>query len=107
VPGEGSQVLITPCKKYGFYDQVKDKLILGENASQAAQFVQTRNVDAAIIPLSLASAPVLATDGRYWLIPMDAHPKLEQVGVRIKASTIPQEAKLFAEFLAGPAGAPS
>jgi molybdate transport system substrate-binding protein len=91
-------------RKYGLYDQVKGKLVLGENASQTAQFVQTRNVDAAILPLSLASAPVLAADGRYWLIPMDAHPKLEQAGVRIKASANPEEAKRFARFLSGPEG---
>jgi molybdate transport system substrate-binding protein len=91
-------------KKYGLYDQMKDKLVLGENAAQAAQFAQTRSVDAAILPLSLASAPALATDGRYWLIPMEAHPKLEQVGVRIRASTNPDAAKHFAEFLAGPDG---
>lgn len=91
-------------KKYGLYDQLKDKLVFGENASQTAQFAQTRSVDAAILPLSLASAPALATDGRYWLIPMDAHPKLEQAGVRIKASTNPLEALRFTEFLAGPDG---
>lgn len=91
-------------KKYGIYALVKDKLVFGENASQTAQFVQTRSVDAAILPLSLASAPVLANDGRYWLIPMDAHPKLEQAGVRIKASTNPMESIAFTEFLTGPVG---
>ncbi len=91
-------------KKYGLYAQMKDKLVLGENAAQAAQFAQTRTVEAAILPLSLASAPALATDGRYWLIPLEAHPKLEQVGVRIKASTNPEAARHFAEFLAGPDG---
>lgn len=91
-------------RRYGVYEQVKDKLVLGENAAQTAQFVQTRSVDAAIIPLSLATAPVLARDGRAWLIPMDAHPKLEQVGVRIKASRSPEEARRFAEFLSGPEG---
>ncbi len=91
-------------KKYGLYEQVRERLVLGENAAQAAQFAQTRSVDAAILPLSLAAAPALATDGRYWLIPLEAHPKLEQVGVRIKASASPDEAKHFAGFLAGPAG---
>lgn len=91
-------------KKYGLYAQMKDMLVLGENAAQAAQFAQTRTVEAAILPLSLASAPALATDGRYWLIPLEAHPKLEQVGVRIKASTNPEAARHFAEFLAGPDG---
>lgn len=91
-------------RRYGLHERLKDRLVLGENAAQAAQFAETRSVDAAIIPLSLARAPVLAAEGRYWLIPADAHPKLEQAGVRMKASGRPQEARRFTEFLAGPEG---
>ena len=38
------------------YDQVKDKLVLGENISQAAQFVESGAADVGIIALSLALA---------------------------------------------------
>jgi len=89
-------------KHYGLYDAVKGKLVMGQNAAQTAQFAQSRSADAAIIPLSLASAPTLARDGRYWIIPLDAHPRLEQAGVLIKASKATLEARLLAEFLTGP-----
>jgi molybdate transport system substrate-binding protein len=91
-------------RKYGLYDEVRSKLVFGQNASQTLQFAQTGAADAAIVPLSLASAPTVVAEGRYWLIPLDAHPRLEQVGVRIKASKNQEEARRFAEFLAGPEG---
>ncbi len=43
------------------YDQVKDKLILGENISQAAQFIESGACDIGIIALSLALAPTMQT----------------------------------------------
>lgn len=91
-------------EKYGVHERVKTKLVLGQNAAQTAQFAQTGSVDAAIIPLSLAIAPTLAAEGRYWLIPLDAHPRLEQVGVRMTASRNQEEARRFAELLTGPQG---
>jgi len=91
-------------RTYGLYDEVQSKLVFGQNASQTLQFAETGAADAAIVPLSLASAPTVVAKGRYWVIPLDAHPKLEQVGVRIKASKKPEEARRFAEFLAGPEG---
>ena len=51
------------------YDQVKDKLILGENISQAAQFIESGACDAGIIALSLALAPAMKAGGQYWEIP--------------------------------------
>src|SRR5262249_54291461 len=55
-------------KKSGYYDQVRDKLIFGENISQAAQFVQSGNAQIGILAKSLAvSAPLSA--GHTWTIP--------------------------------------
>lgn len=89
-------------RRYGLHEQVRERLVFGENAAQTAQFVQTRAADAGIIPLSLALAPAMASDGRFWLVPLDAHPRLEQVGVRLTASSNPAEAQRFGEYLGGP-----
>ena len=43
------------------YDQVKDKLVLGENISQAAQFIESGACEIGIIALSLALAPTMKT----------------------------------------------
>lgn len=67
--------------KLGVYDQVKDKLVLGENVAQAAQFVQYGTAEVGIVALSLALAPAMKETGRYWEIPLDAYPRLEQGGV--------------------------
>lgn len=64
----------------GVYEQVQDRLVLGENIAQTAQFVESGAADAGIIALSLAMAPALKDKGRYAIIPLDAYPRLEQGG---------------------------
>ncbi|OGW51419.1 MAG: molybdate ABC transporter substrate-binding protein [Nitrospirae bacterium RBG_19FT_COMBO_58_9] len=86
------------------YDQVKDKLILGENISQAAQFIESGACDAGIIALSLALAPAMKASGQYWEIPATAHLPLEQGAVILKQSKNPEGAKQFLEFIKGPHG---
>src|SRR5439155_3328701 len=46
-------------KHAGVYDQVKDRLVLGENIAQAAQFVESGAADVGLVALSLALAPTL------------------------------------------------
>jgi molybdate transport system substrate-binding protein len=86
------------------YDQVKDKLILGENISQAAQFIESGACDAGIIALSLALAPAMKAAGQYWEIPATAHSPLEQGAVILKQSKNPEAARQFLEFIKGPHG---
>jgi molybdate transport system substrate-binding protein len=86
------------------YDQVKDKLILGENISQAAQFVESGACDIGIIALSLALAPAMKSKGTHWEVPAEAHPALEQGAVIMKQSKSPEAARQFLEFIKGPNG---
>ena len=80
------------------------KLVLGENASQALQFVQGGSADAAIIALSLARAPMLAGAGRYWIVPAEMHPPIEQGGAIMKWTRQREAAEAFREVLLGPDG---
>ncbi|MEI8014099.1 MAG: molybdate ABC transporter substrate-binding protein [Nitrospira sp.] len=86
------------------YDQVKDKLILGENISQAAQFIESGACDIGIIALSLAIAPVMKSKGTYWEVPAEAHPSLDQGAVILKQSKNQEAARQFLEFIKGPHG---
>lgn len=86
------------------YDQVKDKLILGENISQAAQFIESGACDAGIVALSLALAPAMKAAGQYWEIPATAHSPLEQGAVILKQSKDPEAARQFLEFIKGAQG---
>ncbi|MEO8373195.1 MAG: molybdate ABC transporter substrate-binding protein [Candidatus Solibacter sp.] len=77
----------------GLYDSMKPKLVLGENISQTLQFVESGAADAGIVALSLALAP--AAKGRYWEIPIDAYPRLEQGGIILKDSAAGREFRAF------------
>lgn len=66
------------------YERIRSKLVSGESVLQAAQFVQSGAADIGIIPLSLALAPVMRQSGRYWVIPSDTYPKIEQGALILK-----------------------
>jgi molybdate transport system substrate-binding protein len=84
------------------YDRVRSKLVLGENISQAAQFVQSGNSEAGIIALSLALAPSLRTSGDYFEIPASFYPAIEQAAVMLRASRNKDAARQFVAFLRRP-----
>ncbi len=85
------------------YERVRAKLVHGENVAQAAQFVESGNADAGIIPLSLALDPALKDTGVYYEIPSTFHPAIAQAGVVIKASHNTPAAREFLTFLRAPA----
>jgi molybdate transport system substrate-binding protein len=89
---------------FKIYDQVRDKLILGENISQTAQFIESGACDIGIIALSLAIAPAMKSKGTYWEIPAEAHPPLEQGAVILNSSKNTEAARQFLEFIKGPHG---
>ncbi|MFL5355904.1 molybdate ABC transporter substrate-binding protein [Archangium sp.] len=91
-------------KSKGVYDAVKDKLVLGENIAQTAQFVQSGSADVGIIALSLALAPAMKDQGRYWEVPLDAYPRMEQGGAILKRAEDPELARQFRDFLLGAEG---
>jgi molybdate transport system substrate-binding protein len=86
------------------YADVKDRLVLGENISQAAQFIESGACDVGIIALSLALAPAMKSVGSYWEIPAEAHPPLEQGATILKQSKNQELARSFLAFLQGPQG---
>ncbi|MBM4123609.1 MAG: molybdate ABC transporter substrate-binding protein [Nitrospira sp.] len=86
------------------HDRIKEKLVLGENISQAAQFVESGAADMGIIALSLALAPPMKEAGRYWEVPPDLYRSLEQGAVIVKGSKNPEGAKAFLDFLRGAEG---
>ena len=95
---------VAAMESFKVYDSVKDKLILGENISQAAQFIESGACDIGIIALSLAVAPALKDKGLYWEIPAGAHPPIEQGAVIVKSSKQQESAGLFLEFVKGSQG---
>lgn len=88
-------------RSMGLYDSVEKKLVLGENISQTMQFVQSGAADVGIVALSLAVAPTVRGQGRYWEVPLESYPKMEQGGVILKDSPAARD---FRDWLLAPAG---
>jgi molybdate transport system substrate-binding protein len=87
----------------GLYDQLKPKLVFGENISQAAQFVQSGSAQAGLIALSLALSPAM-NSGKRWIIPPDRYPPVDQAVVLLKSSPNKQAAISFLAFVNSPKG---
>ena len=88
----------------GLWEAAQSKIVLGENVSQALQFIQSGNAEIGIVALSLALAPGIKDQGRYWQIPLDTYPRLEQGGVILKWTKAPEAAQNFREFVTGSKG---
>ena len=86
----------------GVYGAVEDRLVVGQNVSQTAQFVESGNAQVGLIPLSLASAPPLSTEGRSWPVPPSTYPRIEQAGVVVKGARSAALARDLAAYLLGP-----
>ena len=88
--------------KLGVYDQIKDKLVLGDNVAQTAQFIQSRAADIGIISRSQALA--LGEADRFWEIPQSAYPRIEQGGVILSWARDSKAAEAFRAFVIGKDG---
>jgi len=91
---------------YQLYDKIKDKLVLGENIAQTAQYAQSGAADAGIIALSLALSPTMRqTGGKYWLIPAASHQPLQQGYALLPHAKDNTGAEKFAAFFTSQAAA--
>lgn len=73
--GERAQAVL---KAKGLWDVIQPRLILGENASQAAQFTISGSTQGGIVPLSLVLAPQFMTLANYVVIPDHLYEPLNQ-----------------------------
>ena len=94
---------VAAMQKAAIYEQVKPKLVYGENISQAAQFVQSGSAQAGIVALSLAVSPAMR-DGKSWIIPAEMHPPIEQAAIVLRAARNKGGATAFMEFVASAKG---
>jgi molybdate transport system substrate-binding protein len=88
----------------GIQERVKDRLVLGENIAQTAQFVESGAADIGIIALSLALAPAMKDKGRYWPVPLESYPRLKQGGVILSWAKDLDATQQFKAYVTGPAG---
>lgn len=89
---------VAALQKAGIYEQLKSKLVFGDNISQAAQFAQSGNAQVGIVALSLAISPGMR-DGKRWDIPREMHPPIEQAAVLMKNAKNKEAAHAFLDFV--------
>jgi molybdate transport system substrate-binding protein len=68
----------------GLWEAIQDRLVFGENVSQAAQFATSGSAQGGIIAYSLALSPKVSALGTFALIPAEWHDPLRQRMVLLK-----------------------
>ncbi len=81
------------------YDALRPRLVTAENIAQTAQFVDSGNADAGLISLTSALTPRLSSSGRYFVIPRDLYPPIQQGAVIVSKTTKRPEAHKFLDYL--------
>ncbi len=94
---------VAALQEAGIYEQVRAKLVYGDNISQAAQFVQSGNAQAGIVALSLAVSPAMK-DGKRWEIPPDTYPRIKQGAIVLKSARDKEAARAFIAFVKSDVG---
>lgn len=84
----------------GLWDQLKPKLVYGDNIRQTLQYAHTGNVDVAMVALSLSQQ----SKGRWTLVPEELHQPIDQALGVIKSTKNESAARAFASFVTGPRG---
>lgn len=98
------QAAVAALKTLGLYDKVKHKFVMGENISQATQYVQTGAADVGIIALSTAKAPVIADEMKFMLIDAKNHPNITQGYALLKRGENNKAARAFLLTVESPEG---
>jgi molybdate transport system substrate-binding protein len=90
---------VAALKHAGLYDRIAERLVLGENVSQAAQFVESGNAQAGFVALAHAVASEMSGKGKYWEVPADYYPPLVQGVIVLSHSQHKQEAAEFLNYI--------
>jgi molybdate transport system substrate-binding protein len=89
-------------EKSGLWEDVKDRIVLGENIAQTVQFIDSENADVGIVALSLVVSPALKGKGAYSEISASLYPPLQQVAVLTSVGSKNAAARKYLQFLGGP-----
>lgn len=81
------------------WDVLQSKIVLGENVSQTAQYVETGNAQIGFVALSLLLSPQLKERGRWIEVPADWYAPLEHGAVITAHGAGNPAAKQFIAFL--------
>ena len=89
-------------KTVGLWDEIKPKLVYGENVRQTLQFIQTGNAQAGIVALSIADVPEVS----FTLVDQKLHNRIRQAAAVVKGAKNESAARAFIKYVNGPKGRP-
>jgi molybdate transport system substrate-binding protein len=95
------QAAVQILKSWRLWEQVRDRLVYGENIVQAFQFVFTRNAQLGFVALSQALDPKFKSMGSRWDVPSHLYDPLIQQAVLLKRGQHNQAAKTFLVYMKG------
>ncbi|AIG01050.1 molybdate-binding periplasmic protein [Pseudomonas fluorescens] len=91
--------------KLGLTDQVKSKLVEGQNITQAYQFVSTGNAELGFVALSQIYKDGKVSSGSAWIVPGQMHDPIKQDAVILNKGKDNPAAKALVDYLKGPKAA--
>ncbi|MFC4276373.1 molybdate ABC transporter substrate-binding protein [Achromobacter aloeverae] len=92
-------------EKLGLAQAVKDKIVEGQNITQAQQFIATGNAELGFVALSQIYKDGKVTGGSAWVVPASMHEPIRQDAVILDKGGANPVAKAFADYLKGPKAA--
>lgn len=92
-------------EKLGLTSKVKDKLVEGQNITQALQFVSTGNAELGFVALSQVYKDGKITSGSAWIVPQELYEPIRQDALILKKGANNPAAKALVEYLKGPKAA--
>jgi molybdate transport system substrate-binding protein len=93
---------VSALKSLKLYDLVLPHLVVAENISQAAQFVESGNAQLGLISLTAASSEHFKEIGTYVLVPTTAYTEIHQCAVIMAKSEHRADAHAFLDWLVSP-----
>ncbi len=93
-------------KFYSLYEELQPKIIYADNISQAAQFAETGNAEAALLAYSLVMGPELKNKGTFFVPDPGSYKPVEQACVLLKYGRRNQEAIKFMNYVLSDASKP-
>ena len=88
----------------GLWEQVRPRLVMGENILQTLQFVATGNASLGLIARSQTGIPALPSPTCEWVVPAHTYSPLEHQAILLQRAADKKAASAFLKYLRGPAG---
>ncbi len=88
----------------GLWEQVRPRLVMGENILQTLHFVASGNASLGLIARSQTSNPVLPSPTCEWVVPTHTYSPLEQQAILLQRAADSKAANAFLNYVRGTAG---